>query len=80
MGRLGAGLPSPLAGEGLGVRGPRRQARDEEAPCGAGPLIRRAARDTFSRKGRKEAWPDPPPGLPHKGGGESAASLRTAGV
>ena len=32
--------PSPLAGEGLGVRGPRRKARLKEAPIGAGPLIR----------------------------------------
>ena len=36
VGVVAEALPSPLAGEGLGVRGPRRQARSS----GAGPLIR----------------------------------------
>jgi hypothetical protein len=47
-----ARFPSPLAGEGLGVRGPRRQARDAEAPCGADPSSG-AFSDTFSRKGKR---------------------------
>ncbi len=52
-------FPSPLAGEGLGVRGPRRQARlaartphPAHSPSKDGRLST-GYRATFSRKGRR---------------------------
>ena len=61
-----------MAGEGLGVRGWRRQARFKEAPDGAGPLIRR---HSPSKDGRSSERPTAPPSPARGEGGAPAEAI-----